>query len=121
MLFRSVLAWLTFWAAIGTGGYKSWEYYMAKNDEPAAPAAVAKGIEESLPPRSYRTEEPEADTPAVSGAAFKRVMADPENSPKWDSPVFRQGAEAFNTALEDYKKYQATRTNPEVLKDIESK
>jgi len=120
--FMRLLGWLTFWAALGTGGYKGWEYYMANNAnaEPAF-AAVGKEIEEALPPRSYRTEESQANNPAASGSVFKRVATEAENSSTWDSPVFRQGAEAFNTALEDYKKYQATRTNPALLKDIESK
>lgn len=117
--FMRTLAWLTFWAAVAAGGYKGWEFYMFSNSKPA-PAAVAREVEQALPPRSYRTEEPKPETEAA-GTSFKRVATEPENSTTWDSPVFRQGAEAFNTALEEYKKYQAARTNPEVLKDIESK
>ncbi|MDD3605308.1 MAG: serine/threonine-protein kinase [Kiritimatiellae bacterium] len=118
--FMRMLAWLTFWAALGTGGYKGWEFYMAENPKPV-PQAAAKEIEEALPPRAYRTQEDGAPIPAAAGPSFRRVTAEPENSSSWDSPVFRQGAEAFNSALEDYKKYQATRTSPEVLKDIESR
>jgi len=74
------------------------------------------------------TSTPEPVAVAVEAEQESDIVWDDEmNQPEttsrpeiWRNPDFLQGARLFNQALADYKNYQETRQNPDILKEVES-